>query len=102
MSWMKDMASAEAAHTQHTPGPWRAHRYDALGIVTENQRDTIAKAYTLADAQLIIAAPDLLAALIMMRDVNYESSFQLPFTVSQCRMIDAAIDKATNRGEAAP
>ena len=52
-------------NTQHTPGPW----YVANGVQIRSDKHQVAKAWSFAgktgeaNAQLIAAAPDLLAAL---------------------------------------
>jgi len=51
--------------TQHTPGPWEVRDYE-LGlkaISTPNIKNYLATEIDAADARLIAAAPDLLAAL---------------------------------------
>ena len=51
--------------SKHTPGPWRVIRYanDAGGIDTEDSREILySRRLGSADARLIAAAPDLLAA----------------------------------------
>lgn len=94
--------------TQHTPGPWTianyphavvvqmesrkktaygASRYAAIGGFDRSDPEQMAEA--LANACLIAAAPDLLAALQAMRA---RCAVADPFTVAQA---DAAIAKAT-------
>ena len=83
-------------NTQHTPGPW-AIEPDALGessIVTDNG-GTIADVYgrNPANARLIAAAPDLLAALQAVAD--YWAGGDVPADIDAA--MRAAIAKATGK-----
>lgn len=54
--------------SEHTPGPWglveeRTENHDREFYVTGTDHGLVAEAYEVADARLIAAAPDLLAAL---------------------------------------
>ena len=98
MSWMKDMAASEAAHT---PKSWRVHPEDALAVVTADGH-SIADVHNFEDAHLISAARDLLAVLIHLQYRNMHHGPDHRFPKHEQEMIDAAIAKATNRGEAAP
>lgn len=56
---------------QHTPGPWKAETFAGkinVWPISKRKADGSAIAYdaTDADARLIAAAPDMLAALILM------------------------------------
>lgn len=78
---------------QHTPGPWVYHAktasiqpYPGSGtICTLSQRDELE-----ANARLIAAAPDLLAALIEAKD-RLSDDGEYPFTL---RIVCDAIAKA--------
>lgn len=52
--------------TQHTPGPWRrrivAPTFEHTSIQTADGKLAVARVFKKADARLIVAAPDLLAA----------------------------------------
>jgi len=81
--------------SKHTPGPWKVHLVDGALIVDDagwevaeasGDYDTDADRME-ANARLIAAAPDLLAALKHAR-----SQMQHPD-----ELIDAAIDKAEGR-----
>ena len=74
----------------HTPAPWKIHdcgkhrnnpRLDDLAIVYgENEEHICDTVYEIADANLIIAAPDLLEALCdMVSDINETSEATLEF-----------------------
>ena len=53
------------SETKWTPGPWRGgHRCDGhIRTTVDGERVSIAEAYSVADAHLIAAAPDLYEAL---------------------------------------
>lgn len=56
-------------NTTHTSGPWQqGDGYNAHTTTVHIKNTLIAKAETEADARLIAAAPDLLAALMMVLD----------------------------------
>lgn len=105
--------------TSHTPGPWKADRIGKElyispvngGFVADMQRDECAndeaRAACDADAVLIAAAPDLLAALkdaegwLNDSDVAYVISHDKGEQSAYCRMmvaIHAAIAKAQKAG----
>lgn len=74
---------------QHTPGPWRIHSTDD-GLVMADKNTRIASmfgvpgdVYGFANARLIAAAPELLAALIdaesAMFHVLADDGFATPF-----------------------
>ena len=82
----------------HTPGPW--HLIDQTEIrnasgctvcVTSEYRVPGREQEAIADARLIAAAPDLLAALRAMLE-NWEFGGLQPYPIAQVR---AAIAKAT-------
>ena len=88
---------------QHTPGPW--HTAGDQGVQIRSAKDQIAKVWTMrgnewkANARLIAAAPDLLAALsVVLRDVQavdaegHLADIELEPAMYQAR---AAIAKAT-------
>jgi hypothetical protein len=60
-------AAGSGVMTEHTPGPWEAGEFaDRTGdwlVSAKRQRYFVADVYTEADARLIAAAPDMLAAL---------------------------------------
>lgn len=84
----------------HTPGPWH---YDGLAQIVEWERphmriaflpsDHLEYASSPANARLIAAAPDLLAALLAAKDF-IGNGYQPPDLIDQ---MQAAIDKATKR-----
>lgn len=79
---------------KHTPGPWYATEgeyEDEFEVVASDGAVTIAQPPTEADADLIAAAPDLLAALQYIVAWNPED-----WSAEQARdMARAAIAKAT-------
>ncbi len=81
--------------SKHTPGPWRRHAAFANGI-SDAEGLLIAASMKDEDANLIAAAPDLLAALIMVRDADDDCRADgLPTLPAPARAkIDAAIAKA--------
>lgn len=105
-------------NAQHTPGPWavdkdaaiggyRVNATNGRGVVFATQRDEhpaigqgISHAESLANARLISAAPDLLAALVEMRYL-FDLMCGLGFNPAEGRYgspkanADAAIAKAT-------
>lgn len=78
---------------QHTPGPWRKFKYkpsdDDLGVEGADGY-TLAEDLSLADANLIAAAPDLLEALQMCLAVVKPPQNCIPWDYAR-----AAIAKAT-------
>lgn len=61
---MQTTTTKHDMNTQHTPGPWQqGDGYNAHATTVHIKSTLIAKAETEADARLIAAAPDLLAAL---------------------------------------
>jgi hypothetical protein len=90
---------------KHTPGPWRAEtdraQYPPVAVWSERRKNgsvlrecvagvlgTADSERTQADAQLIAAAPDLLAACLDIRAFLRRSGYD-------ARIVDAAIAKAT-------
>lgn len=62
---------SEQTERRHTPGPWRRVRWPHAGIwyvMGPGEDESVADAWTKADANLIAAAPDLLAALEVLLD----------------------------------
>ena len=81
--------------TQHTPGPWEVCDYE-LGlkaISTPNIKHYLATEIDAADARLIAASPDLLAALEVVREYMDHAADQ--FSYEDIVQIRAAIAKAT-------
>lgn len=96
----------------HTPGPWRAvsgdddpqygevefacvehPRYDAIEICTSRYGATVEEHF--ANARLIAAAPDLLAALSqIVRAVKYTSGVSLDFAVQEAEAAIAKVEGA--------
>ncbi len=80
---------------QHTPGPWTVsidtHQHPCLVISSDDLRVAKISWANAADARLIAAAPDLLAALSAMLE-NWEFGGLKPYPIAQVR---AAIAKAT-------
>jgi hypothetical protein len=75
---------------QHTPGPWACLHYDAHSEVVTHTPifSSVCDVHTTADAELIAAAPDLLAALEMaLIWLDYEGKYDV-------QGIRAAIAKA--------
>ncbi len=94
--------------SQHTPGPWKVEEVDGYitGHITAEahtycgntvgRKDSVTApdSMTRADAYLIAAAPDLLAAC---QDVIYQDDFYGSTVMRQCiDAIKAAIRKATS------
>lgn len=89
--------------TPHTPGPWEAERYtDAAGAMPAMYRvnfldvdgchGTLTDRLEDADARLIAAAPDLLAALLKVR----EFVALYPLAHREREIVEAAIARATD------
>jgi hypothetical protein len=95
--------------TQHTPGPWQAHRLDdfssavhsrawegdpsKLSVCDGHSVEVTSKQHE-ADARLIAAAPELLAAL---RRAEHAMSVVAAVGISEAlEVVRAAIQKATN------
>lgn len=82
---------------KHTPGPW--HTAGEQGVQIRSKRDQIAKVWTMrgnewkANARLLAAAPELLAALKGMLEV-FGDEFGIGDS-SVCDDARAAIAKAT-------
>jgi hypothetical protein len=78
--------------TQHTPGPWRVHREGRkIGVLTDSNVIHISTIHTgpireEADARLMAAAPDLLAAL-------YASKMALLSCMHANVLVDTAFDQ---------
>jgi len=96
--------------SEHTPGPWAVGGTrdwpDVISIqTTDVSAVVVAEAYDEADARLIAAAPDLLAALTLWTDnghdghcYNCESEYtgeELDCSTN-CQTVRAAIAKATD------
>lgn len=92
--------------TKHTPGPWIIRQGDewTSSIVTNDGVNALGEpmywevaSYNLrraecrANAHLIAAAPELLAALILAKDMMIANDLSLPYTFE---VIDDAIAKA--------
>ena len=79
--------------TKHTPGPWPIQSHENrlyVGPVEIDGDDD----EDLANARLIAAAPDMLAALRALDDVNLDVG-----GVRLREIVDAAIDKAEGEEE---
>ena len=83
-----------------TPGPWKANKNSvvfngyALAFVPNYKEHPYARC--IADAQLISAAPDLLASCLEIREaIKYFSEYALP--IGWAERIDAAINKALGK-----
>ena len=76
----------------HTPKPWLALGDEVYGADGARVAEAVAK----RDMALVLAAPDLLEALLMVRDADNDCrSDGLPMIPSMARAkIDAAIAKA--------
>lgn len=93
---------------KRTPGPWYVHNAANIAeqglIVSEVTPDTVAVSYRHADAALLAAAPDLLAAL---RDLEQIARQQLDQSatndgLNNCALLSmarSAIAKAEGRAE---
>lgn len=107
--------------TKHTPGPWQFSKTnigggtwgDEYGIITPKpmagisvriSAPDVSESEAIANARLIAAAPDLLAACRMALPLNLETanpnipdSAEVPclFTMGELRAIRTAIAKAT-------
>lgn len=89
-----------------TPGPWKVQAYGKLksGSVITQDMKLVASIYTTrnseknrdANANLIAAAPDMLAALKLARStiIASDEEEEHPLTVHALNAIDAAIKKA--------
>ena len=94
----------------HTPGPWVYKHYDICGPDDEDGDDTVigtvgvsyglrSGTYSIvrkgpemeANARLMVAAPDMLSALIMMDDADTLSEID-----AALKAVRSAIEKATN------
>jgi len=97
--------------SKHTEGPWRVTRYSE-GNVDSYQSfkvydDAKEIPVTIANAQLIAAAPDLLAALELARiqiQADFNTRLQQSTERTANRLILDVIDKALNeaKGESLP
>ena len=90
-------------NTQHTPGPWYIDGQNesaAIGYraIVDNEGFTICNPSPMgqANARLIAAAPDLLAALEVVREYMNHAADQ--FSYEDIVQIRAAIAKATGGG----
>ena len=80
--------------TKHTPGPWTVHGpHDAPWVATVDCRTIMPQ--SVADARLIAAAPDLLAALVALVDATNTRSLAYDDAVT-------AIAKATGADAPTP
>jgi hypothetical protein len=85
--------------SEHTPGPWEwgAHPWEDMAQVYAPAQPatdrTVADVWTVPDAMLIAAAPDLLAACEMLQDfwTNPDSDVEIPTIL---RTVHAALAKA--------
>jgi hypothetical protein len=59
--------------SEHTPGPWRIVQEDGRWIVRGANYDAICRLYAGGNGDLIVAAPELLAALKSMRAAAWEN-----------------------------
>ena len=90
--------------SEHTPGPWEYLGHTWVQTA-DDKKTPIANfnflAATKANARLIAAAPDLLEALVMVRDADEDCKRDgLPTIPPAARAkIDAAIAKATGAPE---
>ena len=88
--------------TEHTQGPWRIDSQTRFGDFTiaagENVKacEFIAKTQSEANARLIAAAPDLLAALVEMLDASEKPTHERWLSNVRSHAI-AAISKAEGR-----
>jgi hypothetical protein len=96
---------------QHTPGPWAApsdHSYGDIGIVadsrllamvTNDEDQPIADSEQMANARLMAAAPELLAAISTLVGIAETDCMDDKSNVWRSAMIaaDAAIAKAEGR-----
>lgn len=95
---------------KHTPGPWhvRTEFLESIGVTvsrvhTTADGETLASVYrnnNAADAQLIAAAPDMLAALIAVHEAwkapNYgDTDTTMDLLFDAMKSVGAAIAKAT-------
>lgn len=100
--------------SKHTPGPWRvadvsfASGWDVVAPDSSDgagpgETQTIADNLRLEDARLIVAAPDMLAALnmvkaAMMRATTIKGAMTVKDIIEECGdAITAAISKAEGR-----
>jgi len=83
----------------HTPGPWAQAQYSPADVVVDDKcliasarygLNDVSREQAIANARLIAAAPDLLAALSAMLE-NWEFGGLQPYPIAQVR---AAIAKA--------
>jgi len=87
--------------SKHTPGPWHLHIGDDYAEVSVQCGDATIEIFNAyrdeecvdADARLIAAAPDMLAALRALDDVNLDVG-----GVFAREIVDAAIAKAEGEG----
>lgn len=85
----------------HTTGPWNPIPAPSGNILIEHDTQLVAKVigdYP-ADAALICAAPDLLAALIVLRERHQIDDPHHTHLCEFCQMADAAIAKATGSAQ---
>jgi hypothetical protein len=97
--------------TNHTPGPWRFHSetgfigsdHGYVPIATPFQETwQTGKPQAVANARLIAAAPDLLAALEALTDPEghiYHGRYPDGPCTGECQAVRAAILKATGEAQ---
>jgi hypothetical protein len=106
---LEQMTLGETMTTAHTPGPWTMDQYgtikdrDGQQILASGVALTIGyyprDHYAFANARLIAAAPDLLAALEMVRHAAIAMRGEdFNFGYEQWKLINAAIAKARATG----
>jgi hypothetical protein len=75
----------------HTPGPWEFDSIDRVVVKGGSEIAYMGRSANGADVRLIAAAPELLDALILAKDMFIANDLSLPYTFE---VIDAAIAKA--------
>ena len=93
-------------NAKHTPGPWTAH--PATHRISDRDGVIVTQSFSAADARLIAAAPDLLAALRALVEVaeGYEKSDteaaedsgEEPYVAPRIKAARSAIARATGGG----
>jgi len=79
----------------HTPGPWQFDPIDRVVVKGGAEIAYMGRSANGADVRLIAAAPELLDALILAKDMFIANDLSLPYTFE---VIDAAIAKARGQG----
>lgn len=91
--------------TNPTPGPWSATPDGFIAAPSDQMNDGYYIASThgyderLANARLIASAPDLLAALKLVREMGWPETRQTEVPDRLLDVVDAAISKAEGRSE---